>query len=136
MNRNKQELVKLGRTLFPTRKYWPIEELEINNLPLYWNKEWLQERLRSVGSSYLLASKWGYPWGEIKRLARHFGIPLPDHKAWVGKYFLLEKEAIKKVDERRRPHQSRNRWIIEALKAYYRSQDIKDEGFQKKRTYN
>jgi hypothetical protein len=90
--RSAYDLIKLGRTLFPTRDSWEISELEAEGLPLCWNQDWLREQLAESGSTYRVARKWGYPWREVKRLADHFGIASPGRRPWTGKYFLLEKE--------------------------------------------
>lgn len=118
-DKNRNNLVKLGRTLFPTRDHWDIEELEAGGLPLYWNKEWLKVQLDKIGSTYLIAEQWNYPWGELKRLANHFGLTTPTHRPLTGKFFLLDKELLKQIEEVKPPQQSRNRWIVEALRSYF-----------------
>jgi Holliday junction resolvase-like predicted endonuclease len=117
--------------LFPTRNSWEISDLEAQSLPLYWNKEWLKDELARTGSAYFLAKKWNYPWGEIKRLANHFGITSPTQRGWVGKYFMLEKQLLRQIAEVKPAHQSRNRWIVEALQAY-----LEEQKSQKKESPN
>jgi hypothetical protein len=116
--KSKYDLIRLGRELFPTRSDWGLEELQAQGLPLYWNKDWLNEQIRATGSTYLVAKKWNYPWSEIKRMAEHFGIAGPTQRAWVGKFFLLDRELIRQIDEVRREKESRNRWIVSALESY------------------
>lgn len=123
VTRNKYDLIRLGREVFPTRSQWSLEELQAQGLPLYWNKDWLNEQIRATGSTYLVAKKWNYPWGEIKRMAEHFGITSPTRRAWVGKYFLLDRELIRKIDEVRKEKESRNRWIVTALESYLKEKE-------------
>jgi hypothetical protein len=123
VTRNKYDLIRLGREVFPTRSQWSLEELEAQGLPLYWNKDWLNKQIRATGSTYLVAKKWNYPWGEIKRMAEHFGITGPTQRAWVGKYFLLDRELIRKIDEVRKENESRNRWIVAALESYLKEKE-------------
>jgi hypothetical protein len=108
--------------LFPTRSSWELNDLEAKGLPLYWNKEWLKDELARTSSAYFLAKKWNYPWGEVKRLANHFGIASPTQRGWVGKYFMLDKQLLRDIAEVKPANQSRNRWIVEALQAYYEEQ--------------
>ncbi|ADH65362.1 hypothetical protein Mesil_3569 (plasmid) [Allomeiothermus silvanus DSM 9946] len=121
--RNKYDLIRLGREVFPTRSQWSLEELQARGLPLYWNRDWLNEQIRATGSTYLVAQRWNYPWGEIKRMAEHFGIAGPTRRAWVGKYFLLDRELIRKIDEVRKEKESRNRWIVTALESYLKEKE-------------
>ncbi|GEM88353.1 hypothetical protein [Meiothermus granaticius] len=117
--KDKYSLVRLGKEVFPTRPHWDLEVLEGMGLPLYWNPDWLREELQQTGSTLALAQKWNYPWGEVNRLAQYFGMTLPKQRVWASKFFLMDKELIKKVD-RVRGKQSRNRWIVSALESYLR----------------
>jgi len=121
--RDKYNLIKLGRTVFPRQAEWTLEALEVQGLPLYWNKSWLQEQLDQIGSTYLLAQQWNYPWGDLKRFAGYFGITTPTQQAYVGKFFLLDKEIVQMINEVKEPHKSRNRWIVEALESYFKEQE-------------
>lgn len=121
--RNKYELTRLGQEVFPTRSQWSLEELQAQGLPLYWNKDWLDEQIRATGSTFLVAKQWNYPWSEIKRMAEHFGIASPTRKAWVSKYFLLDRELIRKIDEVRKEKESRNRLIVTALESYLKEKE-------------
>lgn len=49
VTRNKYDLIRLGREVFPTRSQWSLEELQAQGLPLYWNKDWLNEQIRATG---------------------------------------------------------------------------------------
>lgn len=121
--RNKYDLIRLGQEVFPTRSQWSLEELQAQGLPLYWNKEWLDKQIRATGSTFLVAKQWNYPWGEIKRMAEYFGITGPTRRAWVSKYFLLDRELISKIDEVRKEKESRNRLIVTALESYLKEKE-------------
>lgn len=120
ITKNKRELIRLGREVFPSKNEWTLEELKAQGLPLYWNKQWLEESLHKIGgSTYLLARRYGYPWGEVKRIAQHFGLAFSSPQPFVGKYFILQNDLLEEIDALKPPKQSRSEWIIEALEEFY-----------------
>lgn len=128
---SKYSLVRLGREVFPTRPVWDLQTLQAQGLPLYWNRDWLAEGLRSAGSVRRLAEEWGYPWGEVARFARRFGLSTPEHRPWRSTFVMLEEDLLKEVDQHRKGKGvSRNRWIVTALKEYLEEAEHEEEAAQ------
>lgn len=123
-SKDKYNLIRLGRKVFPTRPHWEVEALQAQGLPLYWNKEWLAGELRRLGSARRLAQEWGYPWGEVARFARQFGLAAPGHRPWKATFVMLDKDLVKEMDQASKAAGvSRNRWIVQALEEYLAHED-------------
>lgn len=64
-----------GQSVFQQRSHWPLDVLRREGLPLYWNRQWLEDELERLGSIEAVAAAHGYSPKTVNGFAvRQFGM--------------------------------------------------------------